>query len=1245
MRAKGAVRLIITSAVVVFALAAWASPALAAGGPWWHVGLGARPSVLNPGGASDGVQDLTISATAGEVLISNYPVSEAKAALQTCAETGKCFRFEEFRAVSVPYDVGALQLQEAVETEMFPSREVTVTGGPGDVAGDKPYVITFPDQRAPRLFVNGDTEEAEFGRTPLSGGKAEGAVSVVSEGRSDGVVVVSAANLGNAATAGEISPVVIADKLPAGLRAVGVAAIAGEDGANTGSRGPVSCVLKTLSCSFTHSLPSFERIEMLVEVVVESVVSGAVNEASVSGGGALHGSTVRRTVQIGSGNTETPFGVQDYEEALETEGGTQDTQAGSHPFQFTTTISANENAVGEPAVLTKDLKFNLPAGLVGNPTAVPRCSIGQFLTTNAKAENNLCPAQSAIGVAVVTVNEPGHVLFGSLSEPGLFGTVGTFTVPVFNLEPSYGEPARFGMLLPITPVFVDTSLRTGSDYGLTGETRNLSQTAGFLRAEVTFWGVPGDPSHDRQRGWECLSDERKGTACPAAEQINPPPFMVLPTLCDGPLQTSVIADSWNDPASKLTYGPNEPLQAMDGCNQLQFEPSMKVTPDGSKGSSPTGMTFDAHVPQESMQLAKGHAEAAVKGLTVTLPKGVVVNPASADGLQVCSIAEISLTSGQAPGCPDASKVATVKIKTPLLSEPLEGAVYLAEQNANPFGSLIAMYMSAENAAEGIRVKAAGELREDPVTGQLTAHFERDPLFEGASLASQYLPPVPFEDVELHFFGGERAPLGTPAECGSYTTAATFIPWSAEPGEPPRESFSTFNITSGPNNAPCASPLPFAPTLTAGTTNINAGGFSPLTTTISREDGNQDIQTVQLHMPPGLSGVLKGVPLCPEAQANAGTCSAESLIGHTIVSVGLGNSPFSVTGGQVFLTEKYAGGQFGLSIVNPAVAGPFNLGKVIVRAKIEVDPHTAQLTVTTGQIPHILDGIPLQIKHVNVTIDRPGFIFNPTNCDPMSLTGTIGSVQDATAPVSVPFQVTNCAALPFSPKFSASIGGRPSRRNGESLHVKIVEGVAGEANVHLVKVELPKQLPSRLTTLQKACLAATFNANPGRCPAGSIVGHAKAVTSILPVPLEGPAYFVSHGGEAFPDLVVVLQGYGVTVDLVGSTHISKAGVTSSTFKTVPDQPVTSFELTLPQGPFSALAANGNPCTSKLAMPTEVIAQNGATIHQSTPIAVTGCAPTRAQKLAAAVKACNKKPKVKRAACQKAAHRKFRLVKKK
>jgi uncharacterized repeat protein (TIGR01451 family) len=1012
-----------------------------------------------------------------------------------------------------------------------------------------------------------------------------------------GTLVVSASNLGDAEVNGSGAKVVLRDRLPAGLVATSVSGRVGSLAGFIGLRAAVSCSVVSgslVECSFEGSLPPYEQLEASVAVeVLAGAKSGELSEVTVSGGGAAGVSLKRPVVVSGS---PTPFGPGNFEQTAFGEDGSFDTQAGSHPYGFTTTLDLNRTATApyQPA-MPKDLHFNLPPGLIGNPVPFPQCSDAQF--EKDREFTNECPADTALGVASITVYEP--TLLGLL----------TITSPVFNLKPTVGEPARFGFLTLISNVILDTSVRTGGDYGVTVSVNNIPEVAALLDSQVTFWGVPGDPIHDQSRGWACLDGEMWGQlnpslgGCKAQNESGPPPFLSLPTSCTGSLETTMSADSWA--AEGVFTAPLSPPfePSMDGCNRLPFEPSIRVAPDGQAGSTPTGLTVGIHVPQDALLSPTGLAEANVKDTKVALPAGVVLNPAAGDGLEACSEEQVALSKDVFPSCPEASKVATVEIKTPLLPNALNGAVYLAAQDANPFGSLVALYIVAQDPISGTLIKVAGEVKPDPVTGQLVSTFDST-------------PQLPFEDLSLHFFGGSRAPLGTPALCGSYTTRAAIAPWS---GNAVTEPSSVFQILSGPNGSMCASPLPFKPELTAGTTNIQAGAFTPFTTTMSREDGQQSLQGIVLHMPPGISGLLSSVKLCSEPQADLGTCGPESLIGETIVSVGLGGNPFSVKGGKVFITEGYGGAPYGLSIVNPAKAGPYDLEKntpcdcVVVRAKIEVDPTTAALTVTTDntgpyKLPTILDGIPLQIKHVNVLINRPGFTFNPTNCNPMSITGTLSSTEGATSSLSVPLQVTNCAVLGFKPAFSVSTVGKTSRANGASLHVKLVYPKApfgSQANIGKVKVDLPKQLPSRLTTLQKACPDSTFNQNPALCSAQSRIGVANATTPLLPVPLTGPAYFVSHGGAKFPELVIVLSGFGTTVQLHAETFINPAGITSSTFRTIPDVPVGTFELTLPQGPFSALAANGNLCKSNLKMPTAFTAQNGAVIHQNTPIGVKGC----------------------------------------
>jgi hypothetical protein len=1137
-----------------------------AGSPWWHLSSASRPTYLQRGLAKDEVQEVKVDGTEGMVVLVSL-------------KDGSRVNHTFILANATPAEV-----QSQLESEVYGAGNVTVTGSAGH------YVVTFVGE-----LEDQPVERMEAVPIELSGGDGEVTVTELVKGRPDGQILVTAVNLGDANANPEKQPITIADKLPHGLKAAVIEGFADEH-ATANFAYPLECSLKSLSCTFTGknnggatAVPPYEQIQVRIGVELKSgAKSGEVNEATVTGGEAP-GVTARQSLIVS--DTPIPFGVDTYEMRPEEEGGGVTTQAGSHPFQLTTTIAFNEtfegktsvdNSLlgGKPVALTKDLHFKLPPGLIGNPTPFAQCPLGQFLAEK-------CSTQTVVGVARVILTVPGEFTQGSVIP---------FSQSLFNVEPAVGEPARFGFLVFGTPVLLDTAVRTGEDYGVTVNVTNISQTAEIVGSEVTFWGVPGDPRHDSQRGVECLGGIGEERRCSPLEAHHPPPLLALPTSCTGPLRTMVEADSWKEPKVVGSLSNTDAMPALDGCNRLQFAPSISVAPDGQAGSTPTGLAVSVHVPQDVSLNPQGLAEADVKDTIVALPEGVGLNPAAADGLMSCSETQLALDSAGPSSCPEASKVGLVKIKTPLLPNAIEGAAYLASQDANPFGSLVALYVVAEEPVSGTRVKLAGEVVPDPVTGQLVSTFKNT-------------PQLPFETFELHFFGGDRAPLSTPSLCGAYTTTASIAPWT---GNEAVESNSTFDVVSGPNGTPCASPLPFAPSLTAGTTSIQAGGFSPFTMTMSRPDGSQNLQAIKLRMPPGLLGTLATVKLCKEEQANAGTCGPESLIGHTTVSVGVGGDPYSVRGGEVFITEGYKGAPYGLSIVNPAKAGPYDLGKVVVRAKIEVDQISAVLTVTTDttgpyKIPTILDGIPLQIQHVNVTIDRPGFTFNPTNCSPLAITGSLTSDQGATKELSVPFQITNCAVLAFKPKLTAKTNGKTSRASGASLSVKLTYPAGPyDANIAKVKVDLPKQLPSRLTTLQKACPAATFNANPANCPPASIVGHATASTPVMPVPLTGPAYFVSHGGEAFPDLIIVLQGYGATVHLVGTTFISKAGITSSTFKQVPDVPVGTFELTLPQGKFSALAANGNLCTTKkLAMPTSFIAQNGVVQHTSTPIVPTGC----------------------------------------
>jgi hypothetical protein len=902
------------------------------------------------------------------------------------------------------------------------------------------------------------------------------------------------------------------------------------------------------------------------------------------------------------------------------------TQAGGTPYEFTTKVSLNSKVVefnhdrlllpagGSP----KDIAVDLPPGLLVDPLAVPTCPIAVFDDPFQK-----CPASSQVGTVLLVMG-------------GGFSTLG----PLYNITPQLGRPAEFGIATTSNVNFViGGSVRTGEDYGLSAISSGIPEFATVTSATVTLWGVPADPSHDPQRGLKCdwttpfTGPPEPTVSCHGGGLSNGDRLVALvrmPTSCSGESLTGVGAsDSWESPGALNANGSRDhtdltnwktataTMPAVTGCGSLSFDSSLVVQPDSDLAGEPVGLGVGLDVPQtdDPSLTATPH----VRNVRVSLPAGMVVSPSAAQGLTTCKDDpgvdpnvvpnELGPSSLSPASCDPSSQVGTVHVTSPDLALPLDGQVFLGTPLCGPCspadaqeGRLVRLYLQlVGEGSDGLTVKLEGTGSIDQQTGQVTTSFVDN-------------PQLPFDHLTLSLGGGPRATLANPRTCGPASTGADFTPWSS-PFTPDSMPSSSYEVTG-------CQPARFSPSFTAGTTSNQAGGFSPFTLAFGRTDTDGFLSGVQVRMPPGLLGMLSRVSLCGEPQAAQGTCGPESLIGHTQVLTGPGAEPFLVTGGQVFITGPYKGAPYGLSIVVPAKAGPYTLtgttgtGTVVVRAAINVDPSNAQLLVTADSLPTALDGIPLQLRVVNVAIDRPGFTFNPTNCDPLAITGTLSSPQAQEAQVSSSFQVTNCAALGFKPQFHVSTFGHTSRANGASLDAKLSypNGAQGtQANIAMVKVDLPKRLPSRLTTLQKACPDRVFNTNPAACPAASRVGQAVASTPVLSRSLAGPAYFVSHGGAAFPDLVVVLQGEGVRVNLVGTTFISKAGITSSTFRSVPDVPVGSFELKLPQGPYSALASNGKLCDSKLAMPTVFAAQNGLVIHQSTPIAVTGCPKQKTKKV--------------------------------
>jgi hypothetical protein len=941
-------------------------------------------------------------------------------------------------------------------------------------------------------------------------------------------------------------------------------------------------------------------------------------------------------------------------------------QAAAHADLTTTFNFAHELNTSEKTHNDlKDVVVNLPPGFVGNNTVVPTCTAAQLL---AQAEPD------GIGTQCPPASQVGTITIDLTTGPGTSPVRSTF--PVYNMEvTSFGTTAELGYKTEILSQLLRISVRPG-DSGLTVTSPNIDEIGEPHEISVTIWGVPADHSHDPERGQVCFALDGVHLKCAGGGEeagTTAKPFLSNPTSC-GPFTTTMEADSWESPGAFLLGGYpdlSDPNWSQAGaevgpiaeCERVPFDPSIEVQPTTRSAESPSGLDISLVVPQ-TWEKPETISTSNLKDTTVALPVGYTANPSLASGLGTCSPHQFESETSSSPpgaGCPPEAKIGTVEVETPVLAEKLAGNIYVATPFDNKFDSLLALYIVVKDPARGIIVKLAGKIEPNPVTGQLVTTFDEN-------------PQVPFSRFTLKLRQGATSPLVSPPACGTYTAQAQLTPWS-DPLDPQLVD-SSFQIENGVGGGACPSGgvPPFHPDLIAGTLNNSAGSYSPMDIHITRNDGEQELTRFSSILPPGLTANLSGIPFCPDADIEAAktvsgaqeeaepSCPAASEIGHSLVGAGVG-SVLAYTPGKIYLAGPYNGAPFSVVSITSAKVGPFDLGTVVIRFALEVNPETGVVTVdakASDPIPHIIDGIVIHVRDIRVYIDRDNFMINPTNCDPLNFAATVGGGgADPTDPADqqfvttdTPFQLANCQNLQFKPKFEVSTAGKTSKANGASLSVKLTSPNAPQgtqANIRRVKVDLPKQLPSRLTTLQKACTAQQFNTNPAGCPAASFIGHARAITPILPVPLEGPAIFVSHGGEAFPSLEIVLQGYGVTIDLVGSTFISKADITSSTFKTVPDQPVRSFELTLPQGPYSALAANGDLCSSKLSMPTEFVAQNGAAIHQSTPVSVTGCpkkkALARAQKLAVALKACHKKPKGKRAACERQARRKYGPAKKK
>jgi uncharacterized repeat protein (TIGR01451 family) len=1041
-------------------------------------------------------------------------------------------------------------------------------------------------------------------------------------------------NVGGEPTNG---PVTVEDVLPSGVEETEIdGSTEGNGDVFTGA--PLTCTTvsaaeRRYSCTFPGAVSPADTLKITIKVKV-TAPDGALleaNRATVTGGAVSETSTSAPTTMPTSVTTEpAKFGIASFFTASSSE------QAGAHP-NFTTSFTLTADHGSHPAGAMKDIGVSLPAGLIGNPLAVRPCGLDDV----AKAT---CPESSAVGVATAEIPNSG---FGSTPSVEL----------VYSVPPYPGEPAAFAFTIAgIATVRLDASVipDAAGEYAVHVSVADVNEAESVIASTVTLWGVP---AHYNGPGPDISTEGNPHVTFggPGSELGTARSLMRTPTACRGRQASGLELDSWTEPGRIQPNGTPDltdprwktaesqaPLPtAGDGfteCGLLAplFVPSIEVAPDTSQADAPAAYSVALTASQSANP--EGFATPDLKDATVTLPVGTVASPSAANGLQACSDAQLAPSSTSPAACPPASQIGTVSIKTPLLEEPLVGQVYLGAPECGPCGSaeaaegkVLRLFLQAQyGSGTSVRIKLAGRTSIDQQTGQLTTTFKNN-------------PQLPFSQLTLHLDGGPAAALANPTTCTTATSMSNLVPWSSTPESPlAAEPSSSFQVSG------CSSPR-FLPAFGAGmTSSAQADGYSPFSVRFSRADQDQALGGITVRTPPGLLGAVSHVPLCPEPQASLGTCGAGSQIGTVTVAAGPGPQPFWITDGRAYLTGPYKGGPYGLSIVVPAVAGPFNLGEEHVRAAIYIDPHTAALTIVSDPLPTRKDGIPFQLKTINVNVNRPEFMFNATNCDALGIGATISSTQGAAAEQTSPYQAVNCATLAFHPSFSASTQANGNfNGNGASLTVRIAApgqgpqstpSTAPEANIKKVDVQLPLEMPSRLTTLQKACTERQFSLNPAGCPPESNVGTATAHTPVLAVPLQGPAYLVSHGGAEFPDLDIILQGEGVVIDLVGNTQIKK-GITYSKFETVPDAPISSFELNLPEGKYSALAAyvpHGTLCApaktvtvrkrvsrrvhghlvhvlrsvkqlvpAPLLMPTTITAQNGAVLNQATKIAVTGC----------------------------------------
>ncbi len=880
-----------------------------------------------------------------------------------------------------------------------------------------------------------------------------------------------------------------------------------------------------------------------------------------------------------SPSAQAAFGFTEFDQVFDNSDGTPATEAGSHPFAQTVTVEFQGPGEGEERTLTgsaRNLTVALPPGFVGDPGIVPTCPTFDFVVEQ-------CSSASRVGTNTVDV---GPVL----------------EKPVYSLAPPPGVAMRLGFVALTVPVTVDLGVNPDPPYNVLATLRNAPNAIPFYRSEFTTWGVPSDSVHGVCGKGACHEE----------------PFLTLPRACEGPLPTSFEALSWEEPdaipatAISFTHDdsvPPNPL-GMTGCFKLDFKPSISAQPTTKAAQSPSGLDFSLDVADEGLANPTGLADSDVKKAVVTLPEGFSVNPSIAEGLEVCTEAQLDAeTAFSAPGegCPQASKIGTVEVETPLLDEQVNGSLYQAEPYENPFDSLIALYIVIKNPKLGIVVKQPLNVEPDPVTGQLTT-------------VADDLPQLPFSHFRLHFREGARSPLASPPACGKYEVKAVLTPWA---GGTPTTTTSTFEIITGSGGGACPSGglPPFKPGLIAGTLNNAAGRYSPFNVRLFRTDSEQEFTRFSIKLPPGLVGKLAGIPYCPDAaiavaKARTGprggteeianpSCPAASEVGRTLVGAGVG-SGLAYAPGKLYLAGPYNGSAISLVAITAGVVGPFDIGTVVVRQAFKIDRTTAEVFIdATGSdpIPHIIKGVPVHARDIRAYTDRPEFVINPTSCERTSTASTLlGSGLDFSSDadnnpvtVSTPFQAADCAALRFDPKLRLNLIGGTKRGGHPRLKAQL-RMKRGEANVSYARVTLPRSAFLDQSHINTVCTRAQYAAE--QCPRGSIYGYAKAITPLLDAPVEGPVYLRSSEHK-LPNLVAALKNGQIQIDLVGRIDSLKGRI-RNTFESAPDAPVDTFTLTMQGGRKGLIINSTNLCKGTHKAVAEFEGHNGRVKNFRPPV---------------------------------------------